>query len=380
MLKALDLITIIIPPALPAAMTIGVVFAQSRLRKAEIFCISPRSINISGCINCVCFDKTGTLTEDDLNFSEVVPVAETAAGLRLSAAVHHPVTGLEYGPLMISLAVCHSLTLIEGKIIGDPLDQKMFAATEWILEEPDVNDTTKYDLLAPTVVKPPTDSADKEVGILRQFPFSSSLQRMSVIARQVRGTQFELYAKGAPEMIQSLCDPRSLPADFSARLQEYTEKGYRVLGLAYRPLASMNYSKVQRAAREDLEKNLTFVGLLVMGNMLKPETTHVIETLLMANIRSVMVTGDNMLVSALSPGKRFSVFYQRLIFSFFGLADGTERRPRVLHDSALAQGDPPRGRTRAGSACSGGKRGRGGRADHSLEVRQLDGAHSRHQL
>ncbi|XP_017489622.1 PREDICTED: probable cation-transporting ATPase 13A3 [Rhagoletis zephyria] len=306
MLKALDLITIIIPPALPAAMTIGVVFAQSRLRKAEIFCISPRSINISGCINCVCFDKTGTLTEDDLNFSEVVPVAETAAGLRLSAAVHHPVTGLEYGPLMISLAVCHSLTLIEGKIIGDPLDQKMFAATEWILEEPDVNDTTKYDLLAPTVVKPPTDSADKEVGILRQFPFSSSLQRMSVIARQVRGTQFELYAKGAPEMIQSLCDPRSLPADFSARLQEYTEKGYRVLGLAYRPLASMNYSKVQRAAREDLEKNLTFVGLLVMGNMLKPETTHVIETLLMANIRSVMVTGDNML-TALSVARECSM-------------------------------------------------------------------------
>lgn len=296
MLKALDLITIIIPPALPAAMTIGVVFAQSRLRKSEIFCISPRSINISGCINCVCFDKTGTLTEDDLNFAEVVPINE--AHNKFATSVHNPVNGLEYGPLLISLAVCHSLTLIDGKIIGDPLDQKMFAATEWILEEPDVNDTTKYDLLAPTVVKPKgSDSVDKEVGILRQFPFSSSLQRMSVIARQVKGTQFELYAKGAPEMIQSLCEPKSIPLDFSSRLQEYTEKGYRVLGLAYRPLASMNYSKVQRAAREDLEKNLTFVGLLVMGNMLKPETTHVIETLLLANIRTVMITGDNMLVS-----------------------------------------------------------------------------------
>lgn len=45
-------------------------YAQSRLKKQQIFCISPRSINISGCLNCICFDKTGTLTEDDLSFAE----------------------------------------------------------------------------------------------------------------------------------------------------------------------------------------------------------------------------------------------------------------------------------------------------------------------
>ncbi|KAI2797592.1 hypothetical protein BLOT_014126 [Blomia tropicalis] len=335
MIKALDLITIVIPPALPAAMTIGVVFAQSRLRKSEIFCISPRSINISGCINCVCFDKTGTLTEDDLNFSEVVPI--NRSNNKFGTAIHNPSDGLEYGPILICLAACHSLTLIDGKIIGDPLDQKMFASTEWMLEEPEVNDTSKYDLLAPSVVKPKSNFVDKEVGILRQFPFSSSLQRMSVIARQVKGTQFELYAKGAPEMIHSLCDESSIPSDFSFRLQEYTEKGYRVLGLAYRPLASMNYSKIQRAAREDLEKNLTFIGLLVMGNMLKPETTHIIETLIMANIRTVMITGDNML-TALSVARECSMIqpWHKVILLEVNYDETTDQLPQLYWKFANA--------------------------------------------
>lgn len=304
LLKALDLVTIIIPPALPMAMTIGVIFAQSRLKKSSIYCISPRSINISGCINCVCFDKTGTLTEDDLNFSEVVPVmsgSDETAMTHFEQAVHD-LRLLPPSPLLNCLTTCHSLTIIDGVITGDPLDQKMFAATNWLLEEPNIDDTAKYDLLAPTVVKPPNSSSNvdvgglNDVGILRQFPFSSSLQRMSVVTRKINGTQFEVYAKGAPEVIVSLCNPSSIPENFDEILMEYTQKGFRVLGLAYRPL-NVSYVKMQRATREDIERNLAFVGLLVMGNMLKPQTTSIIDVLLGANIRCVMVTGDNMLTA-----------------------------------------------------------------------------------
>ncbi len=72
-LDSLDLITIVVPPALPAAMTIGSVYAQRRLERKGIFCISPRTINVSGSVDCVCFDKTGTLTEDGLDMWGVVP-------------------------------------------------------------------------------------------------------------------------------------------------------------------------------------------------------------------------------------------------------------------------------------------------------------------
>lgn len=57
MIKALDLITIVIPPALPAALTVGKLYAQNRLQACKIYCINSRVINVAGSINCVCFDK-----------------------------------------------------------------------------------------------------------------------------------------------------------------------------------------------------------------------------------------------------------------------------------------------------------------------------------
>lgn len=63
--EALDLITIVVPPALPAAMTVGRFYAQIRLKKKQIFCISPRTINVSGSIDCVCFDKVSNFLKNN---------------------------------------------------------------------------------------------------------------------------------------------------------------------------------------------------------------------------------------------------------------------------------------------------------------------------
>ena len=64
--RSLDLITITVPPALPAAMTAGTAFAIARLKHKKIYCISPPRVNVSGRVNLMVFDKTGTLTEDGL--------------------------------------------------------------------------------------------------------------------------------------------------------------------------------------------------------------------------------------------------------------------------------------------------------------------------
>jgi cation-transporting ATPase 13A2 len=64
--RSLDLITITVPPALPAAMTVGTLFALARLKKRRIYCISPPRVNVVGRVNMIVFDKTGTLTEDGL--------------------------------------------------------------------------------------------------------------------------------------------------------------------------------------------------------------------------------------------------------------------------------------------------------------------------
>lgn len=42
------------------------------------------------------------------------------------------------------------------------------------------------------------------ITILHQFPFSSALQRMSVIAQETGGEK-QVFTKGAPEMVATLC-------------------------------------------------------------------------------------------------------------------------------------------------------------------------------
>lgn len=300
--RSLDLVTITVPPALPAALAMGIVFAQHRLKLKGIYCISPSSINIGGTINTVCFDKTGTLTEDGLNMQGVVP----AAGAKFEPEIRD-MNQLGKGPLVEAMASCHSLTVIEGQLMGDPLDLIMFNATNWELEEPG-EDQTRFDMMVPTVVRPKMQQVrhyasteqlkGEDLGIVRQFPFSSSLQRMSVITRQLGAQNFVLYVKGSPEMITSLSTPQSVPMDFHETLTSYTQHGYRVIALAKKQLPiKLTYPKIQRLQREQVECELTFLGLLVMENRLKPETTPVIQTLQEANMRTIMVTGDNMLTA-----------------------------------------------------------------------------------
>lgn len=87
---------------------------------------------------------------------------------------------------------------------------QMFESTAWCLEELEVSDASKFDVLVPSIVRNPTTSNDGkqiEIGLIHQFHFSSSLQRMSMITKTIGDPRFIVYTKGSPEMIQSLCIP-----------------------------------------------------------------------------------------------------------------------------------------------------------------------------
>ncbi|XP_071945615.1 polyamine-transporting ATPase 13A3-like isoform X2 [Antedon mediterranea] len=326
--KALDVFTIAVPPALPAALTIGMVYAQRRLRALGIFCISPQRINVSGMLDVVCFDKTGTLTEDHLELFGVSPVKTEIlmnyfrnhgdVNLNIdntSFMMIEDATRLPFGPFVVAMATSHSLTRIDGKLHGDPLDLQMFQAVQWHLEDASEDDDTGFSIPVHTIVRPPAHQLNgsvtpwekdgiKEIGIVRQFPFASDLQRMSVITQKAGSPDMEVYVKGAPEMIASLSDPNTVPEDFYSVLREHTYHGLRVLALAWRPLGErLPWEKLQNLQRDKVECQLRFLGLLIMQNTLKPETTPVIHELNDANIRTIMVTGDNKL-TALSVAKK----------------------------------------------------------------------------
>lgn len=47
------------------------------------------------------------------------------------------------------------------------------------------------------------------LGVLGRFPFSSALQRMSVVVAWPGATQPEAYVKGSPELVAGLCSPET---------------------------------------------------------------------------------------------------------------------------------------------------------------------------
>jgi len=151
--RSLDLITITVPPALPAAMSCGVVFAINRLKKSKIFCIAPTRINLAGRVTTFTFDKTGTLTEDGLSVQGFRSTKRLNNETNFTEFCQSPASFVPEGawwnnsnatdliksnPVLFveGMACCTAITYVEGVLLGDPLDVKMFEATGWIMDEP----------------------------------------------------------------------------------------------------------------------------------------------------------------------------------------------------------------------------------------------------
>lgn len=305
--RCADLITVAVPPALPVAMTVGTMFALSRLKKQSVFCISPPRVNVAGKVNVCLFDKTGTLTTEGLDVLGVLPVLPSTAG---GQAVQfgqfcESIKDVPSPDFLTAMASCHGLTYVEGELIGDPLDSKIFEGTGWILEEFDGDHAVEGTV--PAVVRPgglERVSVDvrsgavsgKEVGLLRRHDFSSKLQRMSVLTRDLSESNAKLQLKGSPEIVRELSLPETIPENFHEILKEYTHKGYRVLAYGVREFSEPLF-RLERQTRKDMEGNLRFLGLVVMQNKLKDDTCDCIDELAKAGIRSIMVTGDNPLTA-----------------------------------------------------------------------------------
>ncbi|GAM26091.1 hypothetical protein SAMD00019534_092660 [Acytostelium subglobosum LB1] len=296
-LRALDLITIVIPPALPLAMSVGTGFAMVRLRKRKIFCISPPRLNMGGKIQVFCFDKTGTLTEEGLDFYAVLAATpSTDSSPPFFGELLTSIDLLDHRVFKMIMAACHSLTRINNSITGDPLEVKIFQASGAYLNESPERTTLTYEAS--------TSLAGENLTYIERFDFQSSLQRMSVLVSTAKGEGFS-FVKGSPEIIKTLSVSSSIPADYDQQLSRYTEKGYRVLGCAYK---TGNYANItnREQVRAEAEQGLVFVGFIIMENKMKPESKGIIATLHRANIRTIMVTGDNPL-TAVSVAKQCEI-------------------------------------------------------------------------
>ena len=333
--KFLDLITTTVPPSLPSCLMVGVQYALSRLKDKKIICINRERVNIVGKINIVCFDKTGTLTEDHLDIYGYRPVimnnkqfvfdnfqkgAEEYAKVcynhykeKAKGEVKDRTSDLkEY--FIECLACCHGNTIVKGKMIGDPIDVKMFQNCGWTLKE-NIENKGNYDSLVLSYVRPKeepdihiklTENQGKdedeifknhyELGIVRRFDFSSKLQRMTVLAKDANQKFFKAFCKGSPEKVKELCKPETIPENFNDVLNSYTTKGLRVLAMATK-FIKMDFPQAQEVSQSFVESNMIFLGLLIVQNKLKKATSGTIKILDEAHLKCVMATGDNILTA-----------------------------------------------------------------------------------
>ena len=151
-----------------------------------MFCTQPFRIPLAGKLDVCAFDKTGTLTSDSLNFIGVLNASSNF------------VKKLELQPSQIDddallvVASCQSLSRVDGKVVGDPLESSAFEKCGWKLV------SEKDSVLQKKGLK---------TEIVFRYHFSSSLRRMTTIAIVSRNNsrpQYKVMVKGAPEVIKTL--------------------------------------------------------------------------------------------------------------------------------------------------------------------------------
>ena len=318
------------------------------VKRCQVYCTEPFRIPLAGLVDTCCFDKTGTLTSDELrllgvrppSMPPVQPQEEGSANgkhdgedlilfddaLSRSTAFT-PVRGdsgydtairslLPRSTLRVMVG-CQSLaatrvlvpgrdgqTTIQTELVGDPLERAVMEGcgftvhptTEMVMAQGGVNGDV---------------GGGAWIRVLHRFAFSSKLRRMTVLALDAGavlpshgnnscGPTLWALTKGAPEALEPLLDPRTIPSDYEASYLHHMELGRRVLALAYRDLGKQQPQQLTKwkSSRASLERNMTYAGLLVLDSPLKADSARVVKELGGGNQHVVMVTGDSVQTAA----------------------------------------------------------------------------------
>lgn len=292
-LTSISLAVAAIPEGLPAVVTIVLALGVGKMVRRHVIVRRLRAVEALGSTTVICTDKTGTLTQNEMTVRHFW--ADHATGT---------VTGAGYAPqgeftrdgrpvdlptqpglgLMLEIAgLCNNAGLErrdgQWRILGDP--------TEGAL------------LVAARKAGPLPHASLNEAPRVQELPFDADRKRMSTFHRLPDGRVF-MAVKGAPDSVLGVCAsvfsagasvPLSDPvvAAIEDVNRNFAGQALRVLGFAYRVLDELP----DDPCPDDVEEDLTFVGLLGMIDPPRGEVRGAIQLCNEAGIQVVMITGDH---------------------------------------------------------------------------------------
>ncbi len=316
---ALGIAMALVPQALPAQVTVALSTGSKRLSDRNAVVKNLPSVETLGSTTVICTDKTGTLTKNEMTVRSI-----------WFDDKKYQITGLGYEPTG-EIKDENGKTLTKKQV--DEIEVLMDTATmasNAEIHKPDEQHDIWYPIGDPTEAalvtmstKLGTRSAieDEENPEIQEFPFDSKRKRMSSVRKF--GGEIALTVKGSTNMILSVSKyiyksgkERLLSEDDKKKIctvnENYSENGLRVLAIARRDLKPQkNEYKI-----EEVEKDLTFLGLVGMIDPAKEGVKEAIKEACEAGIRIIMITGDHAITArAIGKDIGLSVEWEKDIFT-----------------------------------------------------------------
>lgn len=253
LLNSVALAVATIPQGLPAIATIVIATGTGRILNDKIILKDSNAFETIGKTNVICSDKTGIFTHKKMILSKIYDGKK--------------ITDLPNAQLDEQTAIVLNLATACSTLHND--------STENAIQEACLtyNSNSKVDInsLFPK---------------LAEIPFDSNRKCMTVIT-MINECPFAIV-KGAPEIVIPKCKSCNENEIFNIN-QELASDALRVVCIAMRPLETIPANPNS----EEIECNLTFVGLLGLVEPIRQSAIEDIKACKNAGIRTVMVTGDN---------------------------------------------------------------------------------------
>ena len=263
-MTAVSLAVSAIPEGLPAIVTIVLSIGVQQMVAKNAIIRSLPAVETLGSASVICSDKTGTLTQNRMTLVKAY-VGESGTRENISGENSPEIKKLlKYATLCCDGSVVFHGT--EEQHIGDPTETAIVLAAH------------KNGL--------PKEELNRQYPRLAEIPFDSDRKLMTTV-HEIDGKLIAIV-KGAFDIMASRCIHGDLAAAKTVN-EEMSADALRVLAVAYKELDKVP----ENPTPEELEKDLTFLGMVGMIDPPRPEAKAAVAVCRQAGIKPVMITGDH---------------------------------------------------------------------------------------